>query len=66
LRHGFLRGDKQDSPATGSSHAPFKADAQKLLRFDGELHGELLQHFLGEAVDDQRDASSWLRPRLMA
>src|SRR5262245_26659153 len=37
-----------------STDAAFETDADKLLRFDGEFHGQLLQHFLAEAVDDQR------------
>src|SRR5215510_6383556 len=36
-----------------STDAAFEADADELLGFDGEFHGELLQHFLAEAVDDQ-------------
>src|SRR3954447_9772967 len=35
--------------------AAFQAHAQQLLRFHGELHRELLEHFLTEAVHDHRD-----------
>ena len=41
--------------ARGSTDAAFEADAEQFLRLDGELHRQLLQHFLAEAVDDQRD-----------
>ena len=33
----------------------FERDAEQLLRLDGKLHGELLQHLLGLAVDDEPD-----------
>src|SRR5262245_44487807 len=36
-----------------SSHAALQADRDQLLRLDGELHRELLQHVLDEAVDHQ-------------
>ena len=38
--------------------APFQTDPEQLLRLDRELHRQLLQHFAGEAVDDQRDRAS--------
>src|SRR5271155_3758510 len=37
-----------------SSDTPFQTYSHKLLRLDRELHRQLLQHFLAEAVDDQR------------
>src|SRR5208283_1427398 len=37
-----------------SAHAPFERDRDQLLRFDRELHRQLLQHVPHEAVDDQR------------
>src|SRR5579883_115144 len=40
------------SNAVISPDTPFQAHAQKLLRFDGELHRQLLQHLAAEAVDD--------------
>ena len=44
----------------------FQADPQQLLRFDRELHRQLLQHLAGEAVDDQRDRASCVEPALIA
>src|ERR1017187_1524561 len=42
--------------ASGSlTHASFEADSQQLLRFHGELHGQLFEHFLTEPVHDHRD-----------
>src|SRR2546428_10295339 len=38
-----------------SANAAFEADAQEVLGFDGELHGQLLEDFPAEAVDDHRD-----------
>jgi hypothetical protein len=38
-------------PDSGSS----PRERQQLLRFDREFHRQLLQHFLAEAVHDQRD-----------
>src|SRR5688572_4323408 len=37
------------------SYRPFEADAQQLLRFHGELHGQLAEHVLAESVDDHVD-----------
>src|SRR2546430_12598733 len=37
-----------------SSHAPFEADPEQPLRFDRELHRELFEDFLAEAVHDHR------------
>ena len=42
------------SPPPPSPHAPLERDRDQLLRLDGELHRQLLQHVLDEAVDDQR------------
>jgi hypothetical protein len=39
----------------GSADAPFETDADEFLRFDRELHRQLLQHLAAEAVDDHRD-----------
>ena len=44
-----------DQVAGPSPHAPFKRDADQLLRLDGELHRQFLDDVLDEAVDDQRD-----------
>ena len=33
----------------------FEADAEQLLRLDRELHRQLAEHFLAEAVDDHVD-----------
>src|SRR5688572_31468154 len=38
------------------SDRPFQADAQQLLRFDGELHRKLPEHVLAETVDDDVDS----------
>src|SRR5580704_10176320 len=38
----------------GLADTTFETDRQQLLRLDGELHRQLLQHFLAEPVDDQR------------
>src|SRR5215472_15061072 len=38
----------------GSADTAFQADADQLLRLDRELHRQLLQDLLAEAVDDQR------------
>ena len=35
--------------------APFEAHAEQLLRLDRELHRQLAEHLLAEAVDDHRD-----------
>src|SRR5271166_6766442 len=37
-----------------SSHAPFEADRDELLRFDSEFHRQMLQHVPNKAVDDER------------
>src|SRR3989454_11084362 len=37
-----------------SPHAPFETDPEQPLRLDGELHRQLLEDFLAEAVDDHR------------
>src|SRR5271169_3965293 len=41
------------SSLISSAHAAFETDGQELLGLDRELHGQFLQHFLAEAVDDQ-------------
>src|SRR5258708_28638962 len=38
-----------------SADAAFQRDADQFLRLDSELHRQLLQHFLDEAVHHQRD-----------
>ena len=35
------------------AHRSFEGDAEELLGLDGELHGELVEHVLGIAVDDE-------------
>src|ERR1051326_6417241 len=35
-----------------SADASFQTYPQQLLRFDGEFHGQFLEHFLAEPVDD--------------
>src|SRR6185437_14181768 len=35
--------------------AAFEADAQELLRFHGELHGQLAEDALAETIDNHRD-----------
>src|SRR5690606_30266460 len=42
------------SPA-GSSHAAFQRHFQQLLGLDRELHRQLAEDLLAEAIDDQRD-----------
>src|SRR5436190_18351786 len=42
-------------PFPASPHAPFQADPKQPRRFNGELHRQLLEYFLAEAVDDHRD-----------
>ena len=44
----------REFPGPGSSDTPFKADGEQFLRLDREFHRQFLQHFLAEAVDDQR------------
>src|SRR4051794_33173320 len=39
-------------PTTTSSHTTFERNPQQLLRFQRELHRQLLEHFLAEAADD--------------
>src|SRR5438132_623480 len=36
-------------------HAPLQAHPQQLLRLDGELHRQLAEDLLAEAVDDHAD-----------
>src|SRR5262249_39725408 len=38
-----------------SADAAFEAHGEQLLRLDREFHRQLLEHFLAEPVDDQRD-----------
>src|SRR5919202_6283281 len=49
-----------------SADAAFEADADELLGLDRELHGELLQHVLDEAVDDERHGLLLGEPALHA
>ena len=37
------------------AHRSLEGDREELLCFDGELHGELVEHVLGIAVDDEAD-----------
>ena len=46
------------------SDAAFQADAQQLLCFDGEFHGQLAEDALAEAVDDHGDGVFGLEPAL--
>src|SRR5215210_8811184 len=41
--------------AGGSADAPLEVHGEQLLGLDGELHGELAEDLLAEAVDDHRD-----------
>ena len=38
------------------AHAAFQTDSQQLLGLDGELHRQLAENFLAEAVDDHRNS----------
>src|ERR1700732_4084919 len=58
----FLQGKDR----TPSSDAAFEAHRQQLLRFDREFHRQLFQHFLAEAVDDQRHRVLGAEPALPA
>src|SRR5262245_21262883 len=49
-----LRAAPGPSPSPSADTA-FDRNADQLLRLDGELHRQLLDHILDEAVDDQRD-----------
>src|SRR5437764_9302036 len=42
------------SSLISSADTALEAHRQQLLRLDGELHRQLLQHFLAKTVDDQR------------
>src|SRR5947209_7928766 len=48
------------------SHTPLEADRDQLLRLDGELHWQLLQHVANEAVDDQSRCLFAREPALLA
>src|SRR5690348_11961093 len=50
--------------ARRSSDASFEADAEQLLRFDRELHRQLAEDALAEAVDDHRDGVLSFQPAL--
>src|SRR5947208_14583696 len=41
--------------SSGLANGPLQADAQQVLRLHRELHRQLLEDFLAEAVDDHRD-----------
>src|SRR6202040_3029085 len=58
----FLQGKYR----TPSSDAAFEAHGEQLLRFDREFHRQLFQHFLAEAVDDQRHGVLGAEPALPA
>ena len=45
---------------------PSRLIAEQLLRFDRELHRQLLEHFLAEAVDDHRDGVLGVEAALLA
>src|SRR5438093_7157187 len=40
------------SRAATSADAPLEADAEQLLRLDGELHGKLAEDLLAESIHD--------------
>lgn len=40
----------------GLTYGAFQRDGEKLLRFDSELHRELIHDFLGVAIDDEADS----------
>ncbi len=48
------------------THRTFQRDANQLLRFHREFHRQLLQHFLAEAVDDQRHRFFRAQPARLA
>ena len=39
----------------GLTYGAFQRDGEKLLRFDSELHRELIHDFLSVAIDDEAD-----------
>src|SRR6185503_8842058 len=54
LATSFLARDTPDlmvSPCF-SAHAAFEADAEELLGFYGEFHGQFLEYFFAEAIHD--------------
>ena len=42
---------------------PSRLTLEQLLRFDGELHRQLVEDLLAEAVDDHRDRVLLVMPR---
>src|SRR5437660_6041961 len=50
----------------GLSNRPFQRDRDQLLRLDRELHRQLLQHVLDEAIDDEADGLLLAQPTLGA
>ena len=40
----------------GLTYGAFQRDGEKLLRFDSELHRELIHDFFGVAIDDEADS----------
>src|SRR5581483_3991666 len=53
-RHPHSRDSSSRARGGRSPDAPFEADPDQLLRLDGELHRQMLDHVLDEAVDDER------------
>src|SRR5882724_2851243 len=49
-----------------SADAALEADAEQLLRLDGELHRQVLQYLAAEAVDDRGDRVFRRKPALPA
>eukprot|EP00456_Euglypha_rotunda_P030890 TRINITY_DN24074_c0_g1_i2.p2 TRINITY_DN24074_c0_g1~~TRINITY_DN24074_c0_g1_i2.p2 ORF type:complete len:103 (+),score=16.87 TRINITY_DN24074_c0_g1_i2:448-756(+) len=49
---------------SASPNAPLKRNTQQFLRLDRKFHRQLLQHFLGKAVDDQRHRLFLSQPAL--
>src|SRR5215468_787638 len=53
-------------PAIASAHRAFEREPEQVLRLDGELHRQLAEHLLAEAVHDHRDGVLLGEPALAA
>src|SRR5205823_14143526 len=53
--HFPIRASTRPWPVPASAHAPLQTLPQQLLRLDRELHRQLAEHLLAEAVDDHAD-----------
>src|SRR5439155_893438 len=62
----FLTSRNDMSVSFRLSNGPFQRDTQELLRFDGEFHRQLAEHFLAEAADDHVDGVLRRQPALTA